>query len=149
MFAFIKNRLKMKILNGLTSKDFGNFKAVFYSINLLVSIAAILYLLKYTRYGFEFADEGYYLVWLSDPYYYKFSLSLFGYFYNIIFHNNLNNIADLRKLNLIFILIAGTFLSFIFIKSIIRGSKIKVLIISVSFGLLSLLYIAPDRKSVV
>jgi hypothetical protein len=51
----------------------------------LLSTTLILYwVFKFSAYGIDFTDEGYYLNWISNPFLYKYSLSQFGYILSII-----------------------------------------------------------------
>ncbi len=51
----------------------------------LSSVGILIWSLYWCGYGFEFTDEGYYLVWISNPNIYKFSTSQFGFIYNILY----------------------------------------------------------------
>ena len=83
-----------------------NYKKI-YENSLIASCGVlgfyILYLIfKYSNYGFDFTDEGFYLNWISNPYIYKSSVSSFGFFYNPIYSLLNNNVTYLRIANLIF-----------------------------------------------
>jgi len=61
-----------------------------YSTAILSACATLLvlaWILKFCAYGFDFSNEGFYLVWLSDPfaYDYAYSITHFGFVYHPIF----------------------------------------------------------------
>lgn len=52
-----------------------------------------------SRHGFDFTDEGYYLVWMAHPWRYDWSVSQFGFVYHPLYWLLDGNIALLRQAN--------------------------------------------------
>jgi hypothetical protein len=106
-----------------------NYKKI-YENSLIASCGVlgfyILYLIfKYSNYGFDFTDEGFYLNWISNPYIYKSSVSSFGFFYNPIYSLLNNNVTYLRIANLIFSLFLSYMIFFFLIKQIAGANLLK------------------------
>lgn len=78
----------------------------------LVAVFALLYALYFCRYGYDFTDESYYLIWISDPYYYKWSVSHFGFIYRNLFEILSGDISLLRSINILLIFALSFALSF-------------------------------------
>lgn len=72
----------------------------------LAATALILFwILRYSFYGFDFTDESFYLVWISNPSLYDYSTTQFGFIYHPIYVLLGGDIAALRQFNIL-----GTFL---------------------------------------
>ena len=77
-----------------------NWSLILISSFCLLSTTLILYwVFKFSAYGIDFTDEGYYLNWISNPFLYKVSLSQFGYIYHPLYNLVDGNIIWLRRLN--------------------------------------------------
>jgi hypothetical protein len=63
------------------------------------TILLILRLLKYSAYGFDFTDEGFYLQWIADPYKYSWPATQFGFIYHPIYSLFDGDITALRRFN--------------------------------------------------
>ncbi len=75
------------------------------SAALLVSAATVLGVLAvalwYAGHGFDPADEGFYLVWISEPGSFRTSVSQFGFVYHPLFELLGDDIAAVRRANLL------------------------------------------------
>ena len=80
--------------------------------------AALGWVLWYCRYGFDFTDESYYLVWLSNPFNYSVSVTQFGFFYHPLYQFLEGNIPALRQVNILITFSLAWMLSSIFLKTV-------------------------------
>ena len=101
------------------------------------STTSILFLiLKYSSYGIDFTDEGYYLNWISNPHLYKLSLSQFGFIYNPIYNLLDENIVLLRRVNFLFTFGLSTILVYLLFNQLNIKEKLdKIYQILLSFGI--------------
>ena len=108
----------------------------------LFSTFLILYwVLKFSAYGIDFTDEGYYLNWISNPSLYKISVSQFGFIYHPLYNLVDGNIVWLRRLNAIIIFTLSFTLTYLLINKIIEKEKINrilLIIISICISIYSL-----------
>jgi hypothetical protein len=56
------------------------------------------------RAGIDFTDEGFFLIWISNPWRYKASITLFGFIYHPLYRLVGGDIALLRQCNILFTL---------------------------------------------
>lgn len=98
-----------------------------------MSIGVIAQVIFYMRYGFDFTDEAYYLIWMKNPFDYDFSISQAGYVYYPLFYGMSQDIHLVRVANIV---ITYT-LSFVFSFSVLRivGSKLGSGVLRVSLAL--------------
>ena len=69
---------------------------------LLLSSAALLaFVMKYSAYGFDFTDEGFYLTWISNPFIHEFSTSQFGFIYHPLYALMEESISGVRRVNIL------------------------------------------------
>jgi hypothetical protein len=91
-------------------------------IALALAVAASLFLLGWVilrcRSGFDFADEGYYLNWISDPWNYQRSVSQFGFVYHPLYKLVGGDIVLLRQANVLILFALGWALCFALLRSI-------------------------------
>lgn len=101
------------------------------------STASILFLiLKYSSYGIDFTDEGYYLNSISNPYLYKLSISQFGFIYHPIYNLLDENIVLLRRINFLFTFGLSTILVYLLFNQLNIKEKLdKIYQILLSFGI--------------
>ena len=81
----------------------------------LVAIASILilvWILNYSRYGIDFTDESFYLVWAASPFSYDASVSQFGFILHPFYLLFDGNIAHFRQANVVVTYALACFLSF-------------------------------------
>ncbi len=81
------------------------------------TIAILAWLLWYCRYGFDFTDESFYLIWISRPFDYKVSASQFGFVYHPLYELVGGQIALLRQANVLITFGLSWFLAAVFIKT--------------------------------
>ena len=68
----------------------------FSSIGTVVILSWVLW---YSRYGIDFTDESFYLVWIANPFQYSVSTTQFGFIYHPLYELLGGNIAALRQTN--------------------------------------------------
>jgi hypothetical protein len=106
-----------------------NYNEVFISFFCLLSTILILYwVFKFSAYGIDFTDEGFYLNWISNPFLYKNSLSQFGYIYHPLYNLVDGNIAWLRRLNFLITFALACTLVYLVINNLIKVEKINKVI---------------------
>ena len=116
-------------------KIFENFLIVFCAILTIY----ILYLLcKFSNYGFDLTDEGWYLNWISNPHIYKSSTSNFGFIYHPLFSLLNENLTYLRWTNFLISFILSYLLIFFLTKEIVSTKILKVNFLSYQVFLISL-----------
>lgn len=67
----------------------------------VVSVSTLIWLLWFCRYGMDWTDEGYYLVWIANPFVYPLSHTQFGFVYHPLYEWLDGNIATLRQANVL------------------------------------------------
>ena len=98
----------------------------------MLSTTLILYwVFKFSAYGIDFTDEGYYLNWISNPFLYKSSLSQFGYIYYPLYNLVDGNIAWLRRVNFFITFVLACTLVYLVINNLIKFDKINKIILCV------------------
>ena len=113
-------------------------------IFLVISTVCILgWLLTYSHHGLEFSDEGYYLVWISNPFNYDWSTTQFGFIYHPLYLLLDGNIARLRQANILIVF----FLTWLLVDALFRKSSLDAsravsqrLVLSSGFAIVSLTY---------
>lgn len=65
------------------------------------SLIGLAWVLSYCRFGFEFTDESYYLVWMLNPFKYSTSANQFGFVLHPLYQLFEGDIVALRKMNVI------------------------------------------------
>ncbi len=115
---------------------------------LIISSACTFFILAWVfwllRFGVDFADEGFYLVWISNPFKYSLSISQFGFIYHPLYLLLDGNIAYLRQANVIITFVLSWVLTNIFIKTIYNEQLLVPVhryIISASFSTASLIFL--------
>lgn len=63
------------------------------------SVATLAWMLNYSRYGIDFTDEGFYLVWAANPHQYDASITQFGFIHHPLYLLLNGNIAHMRQFN--------------------------------------------------
>ena len=103
----------------------------------IISTVLILYWsLKFSAYGIDFTDEGFYLNWISNPSLYTTSVSQFGFIYHPLYNLVDGNIVWLRRFNIIIIFGLSSTLTYFLINKIIEKEKInRILLIVISIGI--------------
>jgi hypothetical protein len=89
----------------------------------LSTILLLWQLLKYSAYGFDFTDEGFYLLWIADPHKYSWPATQFGFIYHPIYSLLDGDIAAIRRVNILIIFLLAWALCHTFIAHIAPGLK--------------------------
>lgn len=98
----------------------------------IISTLLILYhVFKFSAYGIDFTDEGYYLNWISDPFFYKTSLSQFGFIYYPLYNLLDENIVWFRRINFLITFGLSFILVYLLISRIVNFQKINKIIQSI------------------
>ena len=93
----------------------------------MLSTTLILYwVFKFSAYGIDFTDEGYYLNWISNPFLYRdFTVSKFGFIYYPLYNLVDGNIASLRKVNFFITFVLACTLVYLVINNLLKFEKIN------------------------
>lgn len=67
----------------------------------IVTLVTLAWVLWYSRYGIDFTDESFYLVWISNPFKYSVSTTQFGFIYHPLYELLSGDIAALRQVNIL------------------------------------------------
>lgn len=92
-------------------------------ISAVCTLCILGWLMWFVRFGIDFADEGYYLNWISDPTKYKASTSQFGYIYHPLYALLSGDISAIRQANILITFFLAWILSFVFLK-VLYGTPI-------------------------
>lgn len=87
------------------------------ALSAILTAAILVSLLWFSKYGLDFTDESFYLVWMANPFNYPFSITQFGFIYHSLYSLFGGDIATLRQANII--LIFG--LAWIFCDLLLKG----------------------------
>lgn len=82
------------------------------------TLLIIIWIIKYSSHGFDFTDDSFYLVWMSNPYSYDFSITQFGFVYHPLYLLLDGNIAALRQVNILITFGLAWGLTYLFITSL-------------------------------
>ena len=123
-----------------------NWNLILISFCCLLSTLLILYwVFKFSVYGVDFTDEGFYLNWISNPFLYKASLSQFGFIYHPLYNLVDGNITYLRRLNFFITFALACTLAYLVINNLVQFDKINKVIqcvLSSGIAITSFTYIA-------
>ena len=117
--------------------------------NALVALCAagtiliISWLIRYSAYGIDFTDESYYLVWISNPFIYDWSINQFGFVYHPIYWLLDGDIAALRQANILITFAFSWGLACSFLASLAVGlkeSRINFTVVSASLATSALIF---------
>ena len=89
---------------------------------VLVTLSMLSWILVYCRYGFDFTDESFYLVWMSNPFNYSESVYQFGFIYHPLYKLLDGNIVALRQINFLVTFCLSWVLGNVFLKNVF-GSR--------------------------
>jgi hypothetical protein len=130
--------------NEVGAAESKNWERTLY-IFVAISSACILgWLLKYSHYGIDFTDESFYLVWISNPFIYNWSVYLFGFLYYPLYQLLDGSIAALRQANILITFSLAWLLVNIFLKVIVLDASsgwLQRLVISSGFATASLVFL--------
>lgn len=91
---------------------------VILSLSAISTVFMLGWVLWWSRYGIDFTDEGFYLVWLSNPFNYSLSVTQFGFIYHPLYQLLEGNIAALRQANILITFFLAWVLCNIFLKTV-------------------------------
>lgn len=96
-----------------TRKSNNWYQRITSTLIMIFTVSIVGWLLNSSRYGFDFTDEGYYLVWMASPKNYSWSVSQFGFIYHPLYQLVDGNVVALRQANILitFSLALGLFLA--------------------------------------
>lgn len=97
------------------------------------SLLLIGWLLKFSSYGFDFTDEGFYVVSMANPFIHDYSHTQFGFLYHPIYNLLGGDIAKLRQVNIIITFVLAWSLSYFFLASLmpeVRDGRIVLLTVA-------------------
>ena len=89
----------------------------------VVSVSTLIWVLWSCRYGMDFTDEGFYLLWISNPFIYPISHTQFGFVYHPLYELLDGNIAALRQANILIFFCLAWVLTTTFFKTILTPSS--------------------------
>ncbi len=107
----------------------------------LFTLSILGWVLEYSRYGFDFTDESFYLVWMANPFNYSVSSTQFGFIYRPLYQFLDGNIAALRQINIAITFCLAWLLSNIFLTKTFAAHTLRSkqrLIVSAAFATTSL-----------
>ncbi|WP_428825265.1 hypothetical protein ACLIKD_12165 [Azonexus sp. IMCC34842] len=110
----------------------------------ICTICIVGWVLWCVRFGIDFADEGFYLNWISNPFKYSASVTQFGYIYHPIFRLVNGDIALLRQFNTLVTFLLGWVLSVLYLRVVFGQSGIKLvsqMVISAAIATVSLVFL--------
>jgi hypothetical protein len=88
------------------------------ALAVLSSLVLVVWVLARCSYGFELTDEGYYLNWISHPWYFDASITQFGFIFHPLYLLTGGDIALLRQFNVGLLVLLGFSLSYFLLWSI-------------------------------
>jgi hypothetical protein len=107
-------------------------------LSFLCTILTLGWMYKYSAYGIDFTDESYYLVWIANPFIYKFSVTQFGFVYHLLYDLLDGNIVHLRQANvLITFLLAWVFVRSFLVAQVPFSRNDPISLNAASLGLAS------------
>jgi hypothetical protein len=95
---------------------------------LLSTILILYFIFKFSAYGIDFTDEGFYLNSISNPFLYKGVGSQFRYIYHPLYNLVDGNIAWLRRLNFFITFFLSCTLVYLVINKLVKFEKINKVI---------------------
>lgn len=110
--------------------------------SMIGTVSALAWVLWFSRYGLDFTDESFYLVWIASPFNYGESTTQFGFVYHPMYELLGGNIARLRQANTLVTFGLAWVLSYAFLTSVFATQPLARphrLIISAAFATTSLL----------
>lgn len=87
------------------------------------TLLILVWLLKYSAYGIDFTDEGFYLNWISNPVIYDGSTTQFGFVYHPLYAFLGGDIAALRRANVLLTFVLAWGLVYVLFKSFALQSE--------------------------
>lgn len=132
--------VETKAVSSTNSRSRESCLLVFLAVSTIFTLGLLF---SYSNHGLDFSDEGYYLVWLSNPFNYDWSTTQFGFIYHPLYLLLDGNIARLRQANiLILFLLAWLLVDTSFRKACLDSAPaiFPRLVLSSGFAIVSLTY---------
>jgi hypothetical protein len=108
------------------------------------TVFLLVWILWYCRYGIDFKDEGFYLIWMANPFNYSISVTQFGFIYHPLYKLLHGNIGLIRQVNILTTFSLGWVLVDVFLKKIFDHhviEKLTRIIISAAIATSSLVFL--------
>lgn len=110
-------------------KEISAIPLINYGVLLISGLGTVLvvgWVLWSVRFGIDFADESFYLIWISNPFKYSVSVSQFGYIYHPLYKLVDGDVAALRQANVLITFGLAWALTFVFL-SVCIGRQVITL----------------------
>lgn len=91
-------------------------------LGALLVVAILAWMLNISRYGIDFSDESFYLIWIADPSKYKASAFLFGFVYHPLNQLVGGDISLLRQSNILLTFGLAWILGACFFRTVFKGA---------------------------
>ena len=88
------------------------------TLSTLGTLLIIFNLFSYGKYGVDFTDESFYLVWMSNPFIYNGSVSQFGFVHHLLYELLDGYIAHIRQANILLVFGLNWWVVYFFISSV-------------------------------
>lgn len=95
-----------------------NSRNFYIILSTLGTLLIIFNLISYGKYGLDFTDESFYLVWMSNPSIYSGSITQFGFIYHFLYELLDGDIAHIRQANILMTFGLAWGLVYVFFSSI-------------------------------
>lgn len=112
-------------MNKNVSEAYGSKEKAIMVFSIFITASILYWVLWYCRYGFEFSDESFYFIWMSNPSNYSVSTTQFGFIYHPLYKLLNGNIATLRQFNFIITYCLSWILVNVFLKTIFFKQNIR------------------------
>jgi len=116
-----------------------------YFYNFLFFVFIFSLLLYFSKFGFDFTDEGYYLNNIQYFKNYRSSLTFFGFFYNVFGFLAKDSIRLMRCFNIILTTLASCGLCFLFFSQKVKRRSLSLNYLLIAFSLSVLSFLSFDR----
>jgi len=104
--------------NAISAKPTVLAEQVVLALSAIVTFFMLGWILWYSRYGIDFTDESFYLVWMSNPFNYSVSATQFGFIYHPLYELLDGNITALRQANILITFGLSWALGNVFLKTV-------------------------------
>ena len=133
--------------NAINAKPPLPVEQVVLALSVIGTIFTLGWVLWFSRYGLDFTDESFYLVWISNPFNYSVSVTQFGFIYHPLYELLSGDIAKLRQANILITFCLAWVLGNVFLKTVFETQNLEAarrLIISAALATTSLLFLATN-----
>ena len=131
--------------NAINAKPPLPVEQVVLALSVIGTIFTLGWVLWFSRYGLDFTDESFYLVWISNPFNYSVSVTQFGFIYHPLYELLSGDIAKLRQANILITFSLAWVLCNVFLKAVFETPCLgaaRRLIISAALATTSLIFLA-------